>query len=316
MSIVTLSLNPTIDVASQADLVRPTHKIRTEQETYDPGGGGVNVARVITELGGRAAVICPAGGFTGSMLDEMLGAIPIPRTIVPISGRTRISLTVFERKSGHEFRFIPSGPELSPAELEACLEAVRNSTFDYFVASGSESRGAPADILAQFAEIVAAKGGKFILDSSGPGLSATIERAPVYLVKPSFGELESLVGRRLDDESARDAALDLVRRGRAEIVTVTMGAAGALLVTKDTTLRMWSPKIRTRSAVGAGDSFLAAMTLALAEGRAIEDALIFAIAAGAATVLTPGTMLCRKEDVARIYDDLCRARASEAAAAE
>jgi 6-phosphofructokinase 2 len=310
MSIVTFTLNPTIDAASEADLVRPTHKIRTTNESYDPGGGGVNVARTITELGGRATVICTAGGFTGAMLDEMLGAIPIPRTIVPISGRTRISLTVFERRSGHEFRFIPSGPRLSSAEIDACFEAVRNAECDYFVASGSLSEGTPDDVLATIAQIVAAKGAKFVLDSSGPGLSVTLARAPVYLVKPSFGELESLVGRHLDDESARDAAIDLVQRGRAEIVTVTMGAAGALLVTKDTVLRMWSPKIRSRSAVGAGDSFLAAMTLALSNGRTIEDALIFAIAAGAAAVLTPGTRLCRKEDVERIYDDLCRARSS------
>jgi len=314
MAIVTLSLNPTIDMACETDLVRPTHKIRTSSETYDPGGGGVNVARVINELDGDATVICPAGGFTGSMLGDMLAAIPIPHKIVPIVGTTRVSLTVYESSSGHEFRFTPRGPELTSAELEACLAAVREATFDYFVASGSETRGAPPDILAQVAEIVAKKGAKFILDSSGPGLSVTLERGPVYLVKPSFGELESLVGRRLNDETARDAAMDLVQRGRAEIVTVTMGAAGALLVTKDTVLRMWSPKIQSHSAVGAGDSFLAAMTLALSEGREIEDALIFAIAAGAATAMTSGTRLCRKDDVTRMYGDISKARASEGGA--
>ena len=100
MSIVTLSLNPTIDVASEADLVRPTHKVRTSNETYDPGGGGVNVARVITELGGAAKVICPAGGFTGQLLDELLEKSGVPRQIIPIGGGTRISLTIFERKTG------------------------------------------------------------------------------------------------------------------------------------------------------------------------------------------------------------------------
>ncbi len=310
MSIVTFSLNPTIDVSSHANLVRPTHKIRTDNESYDPGGGGVNVARAITELGGSAKVICTGGGFTGAMLDKMLGEIPIERTIVPIAGLTRISLTVFERESGHEFRFIPAGPEISPAELEACFEAVRSAEFDYFVASGSLPNGAPDDVLARIAEIVADKGAKFILDSSGRGLSATLERAPVYLLKPSFGELENLVGRRLDDESARDAAAEIVRRGRAEIVTVTMGAAGALLVNSEAAVRMWSPKIRSRSAVGAGDSFLAAMTLALSQGRSNEDALIFAIAAGAATVLTPGTKLCIRRDVERIYNELWKARNS------
>ncbi len=314
MSIVTFSLNPTIDMSSEAELVRPTHKIRTANESYDPGGGGVNVARVVHELGGQARVICPAGGFTGLLLDQMLGAMGIERTIVPIAGLTRIGVTVFERSSGHEFRFIPGGPQLSPAELDACLAAVRDATFDYFIASGSIANGAPPDILARVGKIVAEKGAKFILDSSGPGLGITLDQGSVYLVKPSFGELEALAGRRLDDESARDAALDIIERGHAEIVTVTMGAAGALAVSKDTVLRMWSPKIRSRSAVGAGDSFLAAMTLALSQGRALEDALIFAIAAGAATVLTAGTQLCHKNDVGRIYDDLCRARSGDAVA--
>jgi 6-phosphofructokinase 2 len=312
MAIVTFTLNPTIDVSSQTDLVRPTHKIRTEHDSYDPGGGGVNVARAITELGGVASIITTAGGFTGAMLDEMLAEIPIARTLVPIAGRTRISLTVFERESGHEFRFIPRGPTLSPAEVEACLAAVRGADFDYFVASGSLAEGCADDTLARVGAIVAEKGAKFILDSSGAGLRMTLERVPVHLVKPSFGELEALAGRRLDDEAARDFAMDLVRRGRAEIVTVTMGAAGALLVTKDKVVRMWSPKVQSRSAVGAGDAFVGAMTLALANRRVVEDALIYAIAAGAATALSPGTKLCRKEDVQRFYDDLTRARATAA----
>src|SRR5512140_227709 len=117
MRIVTMSLNPTIDVASEADLVRPVHKVRTSNETYDPGGGGVNVARVIAELGGDAEVICPAGGFSGALLDQLLGDAGIHRTIVPIKGNTRISFTVYERKTGSEYRFTPNGPKLSPEEM-------------------------------------------------------------------------------------------------------------------------------------------------------------------------------------------------------
>ena len=254
MGIVTMSLNPTIDVASEADLVRPTHKVRTSNESYDPGGGGVNVARVIAELGGTARVICPAGGFSGNLLDHLLGQAGIPRTIVPIKGNTRISFTVYERKTGSEYRFIPNGPKLSPQELEACLEAVRQAEFDYFIASGSVPLGAPTDVLAQIAEIVRDKGGKFILDSSGAGLSVTLQNVPVYMVKPSIGELEAFMGRRLDDESAREAAVDLVARGRAEIVAVTLGATGAMVATRDGVLRMRSPRVQAYSAVGAGDS--------------------------------------------------------------
>lgn len=310
MAIVTLSLNPTIDVASETDLVRPTHKIRTSNEEYEPGGGGVNVARVIIELGGSAKLICPAGGFPGRMLDELLGAIPVPRHIVPIAGNTRISFTVFERKTGQEYRFTPNGPTLSPGEISACLDAVRAASFDYFIASGSVPLGAPSDILAEVAAIVAAKGAKFVLDSSGAGLSITLERGNVHLVKPSLSELEALAGRRLDHESAYEAAADLIRRGRAEIVAVTMGAAGALVVTRDKTLRIGAPKVEARSAVGAGDAFVGAMTLALSEGRALEDALMLATAAGAATALTPVAKVCALPDVKALHE---RVRADHAA---
>ena len=306
MAIVTLSLNPTIDVSSETDRVLPTHKIRTANEQYEPGGGGVNVARVIIELGGTARLICPAGGFSGQMLDELLGADPVPRRIVPIAGRTRISFTVLERKTGNEFRFTPNGPKLSAEELAACLDAVRAEDFDYLVASGSVPMGAPTDILAQVADIVAAKGAKFVLDSSGAGLSVTLERAHAYLVKPSMSELEALVGRRLDNETVKDAAAGLVNRGSAEIVAVTMGAAGALVVTRDKVLRVVAPKVDVRSAVGAGDAFVGAMTLALSQGRPLEEAVMFATAAGAAATLTPLAKVCAPEDVARLEAQVIR----------
>jgi 6-phosphofructokinase 2 len=309
-SILTLALNPCIDVSSECDIVRPLHKIRTSNETYEPGGGGVNVARVVAELGGDVEVLCLAGGVTGALLDQLLGEIPIRRRIVPIAGNTRISLTVFERKTGNEFRFIPNGPRLTAAEVEASLAAARELSFDYLVASGSIPLGAPTDILARFAEIAAAKGARFVLDSSGAGLSVTLAKTPVYLVKPSLSELESLLGHRLDEESAKEAALDLVRRGRAEIVAVTMGAAGALLATRDRVIRLWSPKVESRSAVGAGDSFVGAMTLMLSRGRPIDDAVLFGIAAGAAAVLTPNAKLCSREDVYRLHDMMQRQQAA------
>ncbi len=304
MTIVTLSLNPTIDIASETDIVRPTSKTRTYNETYDPGGGGVNVARTIHELGGKAQVICPAGGFTGAILDELLGRIPIERTIVPISGMTRIGTTIYERKSGMEYRFVPNGPRLSDAEVERCLEAIRDVDCEYLVASGSVPLGAPTDVLAQIAIIAAEKGAKLVLDSSGAGLSVTLDTASVYLVKPSISELEALVGRRLDDETTERAAAELVEQGKCEIVAVTMGAAGALVVTRDRVIQMLAPPMQARSAVGAGDSFVAALTLALSREDDLEDAVTYAIAAGAATVLTTGTRLCRAPDVQRIYDEL------------
>jgi 6-phosphofructokinase 2 len=306
MAIVSLSLNPTIDMMSDADVVKPIHKIRTTNENYGPGGGGVNVAKVIVQLGGSAEIITAAGGFTGRMLDDLLGGIPIPRRIVPIAGDTRISFTVFERETGQEYRFVPTGPTLSAAEVEACLAAVRDADFEWFVASGSVPPGAPPDILAAVGEIVAAKGAKYVVDSSGPGLSETLGRVPVYLIKPSLGEMEALAGRHLDGETIRSAAEDLVNAGSAEIVAVTMGVQGAVVVTRDRAFRMPAPKVRAISALGAGDAFVGALVYALAGKRPIEDALMLATAAGAATALTPVARVCSKADVMRLYEQVRR----------
>jgi 6-phosphofructokinase 2 len=302
--IVTFSLNPTIDVASEADIVRPTHKIRTTNETYEPGGGGVNVARVIVEMGGQALLVATGGGAAGTLLTERLDAVPIPHRLVQIAGNTRIAITVFERKTGHEFRFTPNGPTLSAAEVAACLDTVAALDFDTFIASGSVPLGAPRDVMAQVRDIVVKKGARFVLDSSGAGLSVPLEAGPVFMVKPSFGEFEALIGRRLDDQAAAEAAADLVRSGRAEIVAVTLGARGVLVAARDKLFRMKAPKVESHSAVGAGDAFVAATTLALARGEALEDAVRLGCAAGAAATLTPAHKVCAREDVIRLNEHM------------
>jgi 6-phosphofructokinase 2 len=299
--IVTLALNPAIDIFSEAGSVRTAHKVRTSHVSHDPGGGGVNVARVITELGGDVEVICPAGGFTGSLLDQLLERDGIRRRLIPIAGDTRISFTVHEWTTGREYRFVANGPTLSAEELEACLAAIGAHQFRYFVASGSLAPGAPSDFYAKAAAIVAAKGARFVLDSSGPGLIVTLERTKVYLVKPSLSELETLAGHPLDNTAAEAVACEIVERGAAEIVAVTMGSEGAIVATRQGVFRAPALAVEARSTVGAGDSFLGAFVLELSQGKSIDEALNFAIAAGAAAVLHPGTKLCKREDVLQLY---------------
>jgi 6-phosphofructokinase 2 len=309
--ILSLALNPAIDVSSEADVVRITHKVRTSNETYDPGGGGVNVARAITELRGDVELLYLAGGVTGAFLDDLLERGRIPRRRIPIAGDTRISFTVFERKTGQEYRFVGGGPAIRADELEACLAGVRAAQFGYLIASGSLPRGVPSDFLAKVAAIVQAKGGRFVLDSSGPGLRTTLDQASVFLVKPSLEELEDLVGHKLDEKAATEAALDLVGRSRAEIVAVTMSEAGAIVASREGVLRLPALQVEVRSSVGAGDSFLSAMTLALSEGKSIEEATLFGLAAGAAALIRPGTKLCGRDTVLELYAEARRKRAPE-----
>lgn len=300
--IVTLTLNPSIDGACETDLVRATHKIRTRGDRYDPGGGGINVARVITELGGPTRAVYLAGGATGDVFDALMAEHDLPSRRVPITGHTRVSLTVFEESSGQEFRFVPEGPEVSPGEWLECLSVIDGLDFDWLVISGSSPRGLPAECFVTLTQRARDRGAKVVLDSSGPALKATIEAGGLALIKPSVGELRALTGLPLlDVDEIAEVGREIVESGRAEMVAVTMGHEGAVLSSREATLFRAPPPVPVRSATGAGDSFVGAMTLALAEGRSARAAFLIGMAAGSATVQHPGTGLCRRADVERLH---------------
>ena len=302
--IITLTLNPTIDGSSSAKVIRPLRKIRTTDERYHPGGGGINVARVVRELGGNALALYLAGGAPGNLLEDLLVRAKIDARRIPIKGYTRIAHTVFERSSRLEYRFVPEGPRISAREWNNCLAALESHDVDYIVISGSLPRGLPADAYHRVIEIAALKHARVILDTSGAALRSTLNKG-VFLVKPSLGELEELFGQPFHNpEAAEAAARKLIAAGHAEIVAVTLGRDGAILVSKNGTWRISPPPIEARSAVGAGDSFVAAMTIAIVQGRPLDAALAYAVAAGTAAVLSPGAGLARSEDVERLYATL------------
>lgn len=300
--VLCIGLNPTVDVSCDAERVRPTHKVRTHNQRHHPGGGGVNVARVIAELGGEADLVYLSGGASGALLDDLLAATPVTLRRIGIHAPVRMAFMVHEKETGQEYRFVPEGPEISREELDLAFDAVRESSAGFVVASGSLPRGAPDDTYARMADLVARRGGRFVLDATGPALARALDRDSVFLVKPSLGELEALTGRKLGPEGAGEAALELVKRKAARYVAVTMGRDGALLAGDAGIRRYPAHEVTVRSAVGAGDSFLGAMIFALAGSRPIEDAFAFGLAAGAAAVLTPGTELCRRQDVLAIYE--------------
>lgn len=299
--IITLTLNPTIDGSASTELIRPLLKIRTSDERYHPGGGGINVARVVQELGGEALAVYLAGGATGTILNELLQTVGIATKSVPIGGYTRIAHTVFERSSGLEYRFVPEGPEVTEVEWAACLAVLETLDFDYIVASGTVPRGLRADAYGCVREIAARKNAHLVLDSCGNALRTTLGNG-VFLIKPNLGELEELVGHALKDITAQVAAARcLIANNAAQFIAVTLGGDGAFVVSKDEAWSVAVPNIEARSAVGAGDSFVGAMTLAFAQGKPLKAALAYGVAAGTAAVISPGAELCLMEDVETLY---------------
>jgi 6-phosphofructokinase 2 len=299
--ILTVTLNPAVDVSTTAPRVVPTHKVRCAAERRDAGGGGLNVARVIKRLGGDVLAAYPAGGPIGDLLRRRVDAEHVPSLVIPIAGDTRESFTVCDRESGAEYRFVLPGPSLTMDEF-ARLNSVIGSIAPaphFIVASGSIAPGLPADAYAQMAAAAKTRGVRFVLDASGDALKAALE-AGVYLVKPNQREMQDLTGEALEsDAGALAAARQLIASGQTEIVALSQGAQGALLVTADAAWKADAIDVPVASSVGAGDSFLAALVWALARGDALDEAFRYALGAGAAALLTPGTELCRAEDVRR-----------------
>ncbi|WP_028347613.1 1-phosphofructokinase family hexose kinase [Bradyrhizobium murdochi] len=304
--IVTITLNPAVDLSTAVDEVLPVAKLRGKSQRRDPGGGGINVARVIKRLGGDARAIYPVGGAIGTLLRQLLDEEGITSHTWTIAGETREDFFVDEISAGRQYRFILPGPRLDEIEWKECLKLVAEiEPFPRFlVASGSLPDGVPDDFHAQIARIVKQRGARMMLDTSGPALAAAAAEG-VDLIKPNLREMRELTGSEPSDAYAWEvAAKELVEKGKASIVALTMGHHGAALVTRDQVLRAPPIPITPRSAVGAGDSFLAALVWRLASGASRADAFRLAVAAGAATLLHPGTELCRPDDVARLADQV------------
>jgi 6-phosphofructokinase 2 len=203
-----------------------------------------------------------------------------------------------------EYRFVPEGPTVSEDEWRAILTAVAETEGEWLIGSGSLPNGVPQDAYAQVARIAARRGQRFVLDTSGVALRAALGNG-IELVKPSLGELEHLVGRELKDPHEQEVeAMALVRSGAARMVAVTLGPDGAVLATEDGLVRMAALKVPVHTAVGAGDAFLAGMTLALARGDTPEEALAWGTAAGSAAIGSAGTARLHRADVEARYREL------------
>lgn len=301
--IVTLTMNPSIDLSTSVKYVIAHRKLRCKSLKREPGGGGINVSRVIDRLAGTSIALYPAGGPAGQMLQNLLDQEGIKHHPIPIEGWTRENFTILEEATGQQFRFGMPGPPLYESEWEQCLKEVLNldPKPDYVVASGSLPPGVPKDFYALLAQRVKMLKSRLMVDTSGEELRFAVEEG-VYLLKLNMRELGELAGKEVKNESELEAiAMKIIETRQSEVVVVSLGAAGALVVSKHGNERLRAPTVPIKSKVGAGDSMVGGIVLSLAQGRSIREAVLFGIAAGAAAVMTPGTELCRREDVEQLY---------------
>jgi 6-phosphofructokinase 2 len=302
--IVTITPNPAVDLSTAVDKIVAVHKLRGAWQQRHPGGGGINVARVIKRLGGDVSAIYSVGGTTGDLLRKLVEREGVASQTFAIADETREDFFVSEISTGQQYRFILPGPRLAESEWRECLNLLsRTEPFPHFVvASGSLPGGVPDDFYARVARIAKQRGAKMILDTSGAALPAAVAEG-VYLIKPNLREMRALTNSEPSDaDEWASAANTIVQSGKVAVIALTMGHLGAVLMTRDRVLRALPLAVTPASAVGAGDSFLGALTYGLASGVDLDDAFRLAAAAGAAALLNPGTGLCRADDVRRLAE--------------
>lgn len=302
-TVVTITMNPAIDKSTGVEVVAPEIKLRCGAPRFEPGGGGINVSRALRELGGSSTALYTSGGYSGKLLESILNSEGIDHRPVRVDEMTRINLIVRETSTGKQYRFGMPGQPLTEEEWRKCLEMLRTvePRPEFIVASGSLPPGVPEDFYAMVADAGGEIGAKTIVDTSGEPLRR-VARKGVFMIKTNLREFGLLTGLEIkNNEELMSAATDVVEKGSAEVLVVSLGAEGAFGAWKEGNIYIASPEVPVRSAVGAGDSMVAGIVLKLAMDKSVEEALLMGVAAGAAAAMTARSELCREEDAMKLY---------------
>lgn len=303
--IITLTANPALDIYSKTEKLEPGEKLRCRTPLIDPGGGGVNVSRVIKRLGGDSIAVYTKGGHTGKLFSDLLKKEGVKEDPVQVNIDLRQNFAITETSTGNLYRFGFPGVELQDRDYEALLEKVdKCKKGSFLVASGSLPPGAPADFYAQVAARANKCGLKFVLDTSGKSYQGVLEEG-AYLLKPNRKELKDITGEVSETlEQQKSVLLNILNKYQVEVIVLSLGGEGALLATNGKVLHYPAPQVEHVSSIGAGDSMVAGMVYGLSKGEPVEKAIFYGLACGSATIKSPGTELLQKKDVQILYQQL------------
>ncbi len=301
MKIVTLTVNPAIDKSTKFSGLVAEQKIRCESPHFDAGGGGINVSKAIARLGGKSLAVFTAGGPSGELLQDLLKSESIDYQAITIKNWTRENFIAVDVLTNAQYRFGMPGAEILPEEANEILKQIEVLKPDFLVASGSLSTGIGDDFYEKVAAVSRKIGSKLIIDTSGEPLKMAIDEG-VYLLKPNVSELAKLVGAEtLEIDEVDEAAREIIAKGGCEIVVVSLGPQGAVLVTKDICELIPAPSVQKKSTVGAGDSMVGGMVWALSAGKTLQEMIRWGVACGSAATMNEGTQLFKKEDAKRLF---------------
>lgn len=300
--IITVTFSPCIDKSASVKELVAEKKMHCTEPKSEPGGGGINVARVLNMLGGKVKAVFPSGGCTGAYLQQLLQEEKVHFEAIHSRNETRENFAILDQATNKQYRFGMPANELFEDEWTECLNIIKNQKkLDYIVASGSLPIGVPITVYGQLSKIAKQSNAKLIVDTSGDALKE-VAKEHVYLLKPNLEELGMLLDREAAKiENAEVLAKELISRNRCEIVVVSIGAKGAILVTKEKAYRVEPPKVDVKSTIGAGDSMVAGIVFALSKGMSLEKSLKYGVACGTAATMNSGSQLCKKNDVEMLF---------------
>lgn len=305
--ILTVTLNPAIDLSTGAASVYPGVKLRCDPVHIDPGGGGINVSRAVALLGGTSRCFVVLGGGTGDRVAAMLRAANMDLIVHPGPGETRSSLSVIDHRTGDQYRFMLPGPDWNATDSLSAAQAIHDAVLpgSLVVLSGSLPPGVPQSVLPELCRQIAEVGAEAIVDTSGPALHemASARGTAPLVLRMNNVEADDIAGHHLRDlQESADFASTLVSRGAAKMVIIARGPEGSIVATATERLHSRAANVPVRSKVGAGDTFVGGFTFGLARGDELGVALQRGVSAASAAVMTEGTLLCRKEDADRLFD--------------
>ena len=299
--IVTLTPNPAIDHTVTLDNFVPEDANRIVSSRSDPGGKGINVSRVLLELGCESLATGFISGGRGRFIEHALHEQGIYTDFLHTPGQTRTNITIIDRKHNTTTILNERGPETDRNHVPHLLQRLRRHLRpgDWLVIGGSIPPGLDSGLYREVITLARSRGVRCILDADGQPLLQGIAAKP-FLVKPNRTEVERMLGRmRRRADPLREAAEQIHAAG-AEVVVLSQGAKGAIVVSDEGAWRIYPPAVSADSTVGTGDAMVAGLVQVLSQGGPLPDALRLGAAAGAATALTAGTQLCRRADVVRL----------------
>ena len=302
MNIITLTINPALDKSAYVDGLVATQKLKCHSIEYQPGGGGINVSRVLGRLGQKTHCLFTSGGDTGKYLNDLLHKEGVTTEAIPVKEWTRENLSVVDTRTNLQYRFGMPGSKLEKIELEATKSLVDRllKPGDMLVLSGSLPEETPTDYYAQLIKLVSPKKIKVVIDTSGPALLKSLKEK-VFLLKPNQKELAHLAGKDyLSRTEQEDYALKMIQSKKAEYIIVSLGAGGAFLASKEGVFYQANPSISPKSTIGAGDSMVAGLIYALTKHFSLPEILKWGVACGAATTMRTGTALADKTDITKV----------------